>query len=231
MKHTPLSQPGASPELLTTYTPIALTPASLSVFGLRFCCLCLAVLGNLCSMTSSKTWLRYQKPLLPWLFTISTFPRLHPAASLDPARSITSSCSAILQLVQRFISRRIMVFCFSPSLTTCNILFTFLDCCCKLGGSLERTGHGDSRTLTAGFHHQDYFSYLCYFAYSNSGFQLLFKIPRQLLFFSTLNNFISANSVTLLFTMHSAGACTALWSSTGNNLGTADTIFHVVMSC
>lgn len=126
MKHTPLSQPGASPELLTTYTPIALTPASLSGFGLRFCCLCLAVLGNLCSTTSSKTWLRYQKPLLPWLFTISTFPRLHPAASLDPARSITSSCSAILQLVQRFISRRIMVFCFSPSLTACNILFTFL---------------------------------------------------------------------------------------------------------
>lgn len=133
MQHTPLSHPGTSPDLLTKYTPIALTPASLSVFGLRFCCLCLAGLVTCAWWPALKPGCDTRSPFfhgsslsLPLENDTGKGPRLHPAASLDPARSITSSCSAILQLVQRFISRRIMFFCFSPSLTTCNILFTFL---------------------------------------------------------------------------------------------------------
>lgn len=39
---TPLSRLGASPELLTMFVPVALAPTSIAVFGLWFCCLCLA---------------------------------------------------------------------------------------------------------------------------------------------------------------------------------------------
>lgn len=87
-----------------------------------------------------------------------------------------------------------------------------------------------SSALTAGVQHQASFSDLCYFPHSD-GFQLLLKIPPSAFIFSTLNNFISASSVALLLTVHNTGAGTALRRSKGSNLGTADAVFRVVMSC
>lgn len=234
MQHSPLSCLGASPELPTVYVPIALTLSSISVFELWFRCLCLAGLAT-------RAWAPALKPVRdarsPFFHGSPLSLHLQIPAKAQRA-SLCSfsclcpkhySCSAMQQLVQRFISCRTVVFCFMLFFTNDFQHPAYLfDCLCEGSGSLERTSCGDSRTLTAGFHHQDYFSYLCLLILT-ADVSYHLKHPVSFIF-SVFNNFVSANSLMLLFTMHNTGACTALWSSTGNNLETADTVFRVVMS-
>lgn len=96
---------------------------------------------------------------------------------------------------------------------------------------LGRMSHGDCSTSapTAALQHQASFSDLCSFPYID-GFQLPLKILHPLSF-SVPWLTLSQQAVVLLLTMHNPGAGTALRSSKGSNLGTADAVFRVVTSC
>lgn len=149
IQHTPLC---ASQEQLITRVPIALMLTSISAFDPWFCHLSLLEEGF-------KLWNLDAIPEVPcsmalhYLYLPKMIPSKAKHFTLQLLLTAWSSCSAINQSVQRPISSKIVICFLYPFHNNFQHPAYLCIWCCQLDGSMKRTSHGDSRTLSFGFHH------------------------------------------------------------------------------